>query len=55
MDLWQNDNLAAAAVDTHTLLTDVDELAEKFPGESIPATELPRRTHEILEDAFATS
>jgi high-affinity iron transporter len=27
-------------------------LAQKFPQESIPATELPLRTHEILEDAL---
>ncbi len=52
MDLWQNDDLTAAAGDTGTLLTDVNELARQFPGESIPATELPLRTHEILEDAL---
>jgi iron uptake system EfeUOB component EfeO/EfeM len=52
MDLWQNDDLAAAATDTATLLTDVNELALRFPAESIPATELPLRTHEILEDAL---
>jgi high-affinity iron transporter len=52
MDLWQNDSLTAAAADTTTLLTDVNELALKFPKERIPATELPLRTHEILEDAL---
>jgi high-affinity iron transporter len=52
MDLWQTDDLPAAAADTATLLGDVDELAVQFPGESIPATELPLRTHEILEDAL---
>jgi high-affinity iron transporter len=52
MDLWENDSLTAAAVDTTTLLTDVNELALKFPTEFIPATELPLRTHEILEDAL---
>jgi iron uptake system EfeUOB component EfeO/EfeM len=52
MDLWQNDDLTAAAGDAGTLLTDVNELAGQFPGESIPATELPLRTHEILEDAL---
>jgi high-affinity iron transporter len=52
MDLWQTDDLSAAATDTVTLLGDVNELAVQFPGESIPATELPLRTHEILEDAL---
>jgi high-affinity iron transporter len=52
MDLWQSSNLTAAAVDAATLLTDVNELADKFPSQSIPATELPLRTHEILEDAL---
>jgi high-affinity iron transporter len=52
MDLWQNDDLAAAATDTTTLLSDVNKLAGQFPHESIPATELPLRTHEILEDAL---
>jgi high-affinity iron transporter len=52
LDLWPNDDLAAAAVDTVTLLSDVNELAATFPHESLPATELPLRTHEILEDAL---
>jgi high-affinity iron transporter len=52
MDLWQNDDLTTAATDTAVLLVDVKELAVQFPGESIPATELPLRTHEILEDAL---
>jgi high-affinity iron transporter len=52
MDLWQNDNLTDAASDTATLLSDVKELAVQFPSEAIPATELPLRTHEILEDAL---
>lgn len=52
LDLWQNDNLGTAAVDTTVLLADVGALAVKFPKRSIPATELPLRTHEILEDAL---
>jgi iron uptake system EfeUOB component EfeO/EfeM len=52
MDLWLTADLPAATADTATLLGDVDELAVQFPGESIPATELPLRTHEILEDAL---
>jgi iron uptake system EfeUOB component EfeO/EfeM len=52
LDLWQNGDLAAAATDTATLLSDVDELAGKFPHESISAAELPLRTHDILEDAL---
>jgi high-affinity iron transporter len=51
-DLWQNSDLTAAGADTVTLLADVNELTVKFPGQSIPATELPLRTHEILEDAL---
>jgi high-affinity iron transporter len=41
-----------AASDTTTLLSDVQKLAVQFPSEAIPATELPLRTHEILEDAL---
>jgi high-affinity iron transporter len=52
LDLWQNNDLAAAATDTAVLLGDVNELAGMFPHEAIPATELPLRTHEILEDAL---
>jgi iron uptake system EfeUOB component EfeO/EfeM len=52
MDLWQNDNLMEAASDTATLLGDVKELAVQFRSVAIPATELPLRTHEILEDAL---
>ncbi len=51
-DLWQNNDLTAAGADTVTLLAEVNELTVKFPGQSIPATELPLRTHEILEDAL---
>lgn len=52
MDLWQTNDLSTAATDSATLLVDVKELAVQFPSESIPATELPLRTHEILEDAL---
>jgi iron uptake system EfeUOB component EfeO/EfeM len=52
LDLWQSDDLTAAAGDTTVLLDDVHELSTKFPTEAIPATELPLRTHEILEDAL---
>jgi len=52
MDLWEDDSLASAAVDTTALLADVGALAVRFPKESIAATELPLRTHEILEDAL---
>jgi high-affinity iron transporter len=52
LDLWQSDDLAAAAADATTLGADVHQLAVKFPSEAIPATELPLRTHEILEDAL---
>jgi high-affinity iron transporter len=51
-DLWQNSSLTAAAADGATLLANVNELEVKFPNQSIPATELPLRTHEILEDAL---
>ncbi|MGH9016593.1 MAG: EfeM/EfeO family lipoprotein [Acidimicrobiales bacterium] len=52
LDLWQSDNLAAAGPDTSTLLTEVRTLSVQFPHESIPATGLPLRSHEILEDAL---
>jgi high-affinity iron transporter len=52
LDLWQANNLSAAATDTSTLLSDVMALAQKFPHEAIAATELPLRTHEILEDGL---
>ena len=51
-DLWQTDDLTAAAADTATVLGDIDELALAFPRETVGATELPLRTHEILEDAL---
>jgi iron uptake system EfeUOB component EfeO/EfeM len=51
-DLWQNDDLAAAAADTAALGADVHQLSVKFPNEAIAATELPLRAHEILEDAL---
>jgi high-affinity iron transporter len=51
-DLWQSDDLSAAGTDVAVLQQDVNQLATFFPGESIPATELPLRTHEILEDAL---
>jgi high-affinity iron transporter len=51
-DLWQNSSLTAAAADGAILLANVNELEVKFPNQSIPATELPLRTHEILEDAL---
>jgi len=34
------------------LAADVHALARRFPHQPIPATELPLRTHEILEDAL---
>jgi len=52
MDLWQDDDVSAAAGDTTTLLGYVHQLIVQFPRESIPATELPLRAHEILEDAL---
>jgi high-affinity iron transporter len=52
LDLWQNDDLAAAGADTATLEADVAQLAGQFPQEPIPATELQLRAHEILEDAL---
>jgi iron uptake system EfeUOB component EfeO/EfeM len=52
LDLWQTDDLAAAASDTATLLRDVHALAVTFPDDPIVATELPLRTHEILEDGL---
>jgi high-affinity iron transporter len=52
LDLWQNDDVAAAHADTATLLTDVAQLSGQFPEEPIPATELQLRAHEILEDAL---
>ena len=53
LDLWQTDDLTAAAADTATLLMTSTSWPLQFPHESIPATELPLRTHEILEDALA--
>jgi high-affinity iron transporter len=52
MDLWQTDDLSTARTDVAVLQQDLNQLATLFPGESIPATELPLRTHEILEDAL---
>jgi high-affinity iron transporter len=52
MDLWQTDDLSVAGTDATVLESDLNELAVQFPSESIPSTELPLRTHEILEDAL---
>jgi high-affinity iron transporter len=52
MDLWQTDDLSVAGMDAAVLESDLNELAAQFPFESIAATELPLRTHEILEDAL---
>jgi len=52
MDLWQDDDLAAAGADTATLARDMTALSVRFPTETIAATDVPLRTHEILEDAL---
>jgi high-affinity iron transporter len=51
LDLWQQGDLAVASGDAAHLLSSVDALSVQFSGDTITATELPLRTHEILEDA----
>jgi high-affinity iron transporter len=51
LDLWPREDLAAAAGDVAPLLSSVDALIVRFPHDTIAPTDLPLRTHEILEDA----
>jgi high-affinity iron transporter len=52
LDLWGEQNLAAAGADAVQLAGNVARLVTQFSTESIPPAELPLRTHEILEDSL---
>jgi high-affinity iron transporter len=50
--LWHGQSAAELTPLGNTLVTDIDGLIKAFPGQSTPATDLPLRTHEILENAL---
>lgn len=50
--LWHGQPAAELAPLGNTLITDIDGLIKAFPGQTTPATDLPLRTHEILENAL---
>jgi high-affinity iron transporter len=50
--LWHGQGAAELAPLGNTLVSDIQGLAKAFPGQTTPATDLPLRTHEILENAL---
>jgi high-affinity iron transporter len=50
--LWHGQPAAELAPLGETLVTDIQGLIKAFPGQTTPATDLPLRTHEILENAL---
>ena len=50
--LWHDESAAGLAAVANTLVTDVAALANAFPGEDFDPTDLPLRTHEILENTL---
>lgn len=50
--LWHGQPAAELAPAGNTLVTDIEGLIKAFPGQTTPATDLPLRTHEILENAL---
>jgi high-affinity iron transporter len=50
--LWHDQPAAELAPLGDTLVSDIQGLIKAFPGQTTPATDLPLRTHEILENAL---
>ena len=50
--LWHGQPVAELAPLGDTLVSDIQGLIKAFPGQTTPATDLPLRTHEILENAL---
>ena len=50
--LWHGGSAAGLAPLGATLVSDIRGLIKAFPGQTTPATDLPLRTHEILENAL---
>ena len=50
--LWHGQSSAELAPLGDTLVTDIQGLIKAFPGQTTPATDLPLRSHEILENAL---
>ncbi|WP_030253131.1 iron uptake transporter permease EfeU [Streptacidiphilus jeojiense] len=50
--LWHGESAAGLAVVANTLVTDVAGLGKAFPSQDFDPTDLPLRTHEILENTL---
>ena len=50
--LWHGQSAAELAPLGNTLVGNIQGLIKAFPGQTTPATDLPLRTHEILENAL---
>ena len=50
--LWHGQSAAGLAPYGDKLVSDIKGLIKAFPGQTTPATDLPLRTHEILENAL---
>jgi len=50
--LWHGQSAAELGPLGDKLVSDIKGLIKAFPGQTIPATDLPLRTHEILENAL---
>ena len=50
--LWHGQSAAVLAPLGDKLVSDIHGLVKAFPGQTTPATDLPLRTHEILENAL---
>ena len=50
--LWHGQSAAELAPLGARLVSDIQGLVKAFPGQTTPATDLPLRTHEILENAL---
>lgn len=50
--LWHGQSAAELAPIGDKLVTDIKGLIKAFPGQTTPASDLPLRTHEILENAL---
>jgi high-affinity iron transporter len=51
-DLWHGQTAAELTPLGNKLVSDIQGLIKAFPGQSTPYTDLPLRTHEILENAL---
>jgi high-affinity iron transporter len=50
--LWHTESASSLATVADTLVTDVTGLAKAFPAQAFDPTDLPLRTHEILENTL---